>query len=173
MILRTNRLTIRPIAASDAPALFMARSDPEVMRYWDSPTQESIDAVEQVFVAHIPELREGRTLWWVVALTADGPAIGECDLSEIDRHSAGADVGFLLARAYWRQGYAREAMERVIEYAFGDLGLERLSAHFQVGNEASRRLLERLGFSYEGMLRGHTLREGAPRDCLMYARVKS
>ena len=54
-----------------------------------------------------------------VALSPDGPAIGECDLSEIDRHHARAEVGFLFARRYWGQGYAREAMEAAVARARG------------------------------------------------------
>jgi [ribosomal protein S5]-alanine N-acetyltransferase len=173
MILQTSRLTLRPIEASDAAALFAIRGDPEAMRYWDWPAQENVEAVEEVLSSHIPELADGRTLWWAAALGPDGPVIGECDLSEIDRDHRRAEVGVLFARKYWGQGYAREAMERVIAYAFGELGLERLSARLHVGNDASKKLLERLGFTYDGMLRGHLIRDGIRRDCLIYGRLKA
>jgi ribosomal-protein-alanine N-acetyltransferase len=172
MILRTNRLFLRPIAVSDATALFAARGDAEVMRFWDWPAQESVAAVEGVLAEHIPELTDNTTLWWVVALSPDGPAIGECDLSEIDRHHKRAEVGFLFARAYWGQGYAREAMERVIRHGFNELRLERLLARFHDGNDASKRLLEKLEFAYEGRLRGHVVRDGERRDCLIYGRLR-
>jgi RimJ/RimL family protein N-acetyltransferase len=107
-------------------------------------------------------------LWWAVALSAAGPAIGECDLSDIDRHNRRAEVGFLFAKAYWGQGYASEALGRVIAHAFHEVGLERLWARFHDGNDASRRLLERLGFAYEGRLRAHVVRDGERRDCLIY-----
>jgi len=168
LILTTDRLYLRPIAIADAEALFEARGDAEVMRYWDWPPQDSADAVRAVFAAHVPEPDRGTILWWAVALSADGPAIGECDLSEIDRHHARAEVGFLFARRHWGKGYAREAMEAVIAYGFGELGLERLWARFHDGNDASRRLLERLGFTYEGTLKGHVVRDGARRDCHVY-----
>jgi ribosomal-protein-alanine N-acetyltransferase len=64
-------------------------------------------------------------------------------------------------------------MERIVAFAFGELELERLSARCHAGNEASRRLLEKLGFSYEGTLLGHVLRDGERRDCLLYGRTKS
>jgi RimJ/RimL family protein N-acetyltransferase len=53
------------------------------------------------------------------------------------------------------------------------LGLERLWARFHAGNEASRRLLERLGFAYEGTLRSHIVRDGERRDCLIYGRLRN
>jgi RimJ/RimL family protein N-acetyltransferase len=53
------------------------------------------------------------------------------------------------------------------------MGLARLWARFHAGNEASRRLLERLGFTYEGTLRRHILRDGERRDCILYGRLKA
>jgi ribosomal-protein-alanine N-acetyltransferase len=173
MILQAKRLFLRPVAVSDAPALFEARGDAEVMRYWDWPAQRDVAAVEQVLTEHVPELADRTTRWWAVALSPDAPAIGECDLSEIDTHHRRAEVGFLFARRYWGQGYAREAMERVIEYGFNDLGLMRLWARFHDGNEASKRLLEKLGFAYEGRLKNHIMRDGARRDCLVYGRLRA
>jgi [ribosomal protein S5]-alanine N-acetyltransferase len=172
MKLQTNRLFLRPVAVSDAPALFEARGDAEVMRYWDWPAQKDVAAVEKVFAEHIPELASETTKWWAVALSPDGPAVGECDLSEIDIHHGRAEVGFLFARRHWGHGYACEAMERVIDYGFHDLGLQRLWARCHDGNAASVRLLEKLGFSYEGRLRSHILRDGARRDCLIYGRLR-
>jgi ribosomal-protein-alanine N-acetyltransferase len=171
--LQTNRLFLRPVAISDAPALFAARGDAEVMRYWDWPAQKDVAGVERIFAEHAPELGDETTKWWAVALSPDGPAIGECDLSEIDTHHGRAEVGFLFARAYWSNGYARKAMERVIAYGFDDLGLERLWARCHDGNEASKRLLEKLGFTYEGRLRGHIMRDCARRDCLIYGRLRA
>ena len=172
MILQTQRLTLRPIRVEDAAALYAARGDADVMRYWDWPEQESVEQVHDVLAAHIPAPGDDTMLWWVAALTPGGPAIGECDLSEIDRHNRRAEVGFLFTKAYWGQGYAREAMERVIAYGFGELGLERLWARFHDGNAASQRLLERLGFTYEGRLCAHVVRDGARRDCLVYGRLR-
>ena len=63
-------------------------------------------------------------------------------------------------------------MERVIQYGFDDLGLQRLWARFHEGNDASKRLLEKLGFTYEGRLRKHIVRDGERRDCLIYGRLR-
>jgi len=172
MILQTQRLTLRPIRVEDAAALYQARGDADVMRYWDWPEKSSVEQVRDILTAHIPEHGDESMLWWVAALSPDGPAIGECDLSEIDRHNRRAEVGFLFTKAYWGQGYAREAMERVIAFGFGELGLERLWARFHDGNTASQRLLERLGFTYEGRLRAHVVRDGTRRDCLVYGRLR-
>jgi ribosomal-protein-alanine N-acetyltransferase len=172
MNLQTSRLFLRPIRINDAPDIFVGRSDPEVMRHWDWPAQESVDQVRSIIQNHMAEIDSGAVQWWVVATSPRGVAIGEVDLSEIDLHHRRAEVGFLFRRAAWGQGYAQEAMERVMRHGFEELGLERLWARFHAGNDASRRLLEKLGFTHEGTLRGHVLRDGERRDCHLYGRFK-
>ena len=172
MNLETPRLFLRPIQRHDAADLFVARGDAEVMRWWDWPEQKSVDEVRGIIANHLTEIESGRVLWWVAALSPRGPAIGECDISDIDLHHRRGEIGFLFRREAWGKGYAREAMERVVRYGFSELGLERLAARFHAGNEASRKLLEKLGFAYEGTLRGHVLRDGMRRDCVLYGLEK-
>jgi|SRR5579871_1174160 len=172
MNLQTKRLFLRPVQLHDAPDMFVARGDCEVMRYWDWPAQESVDQVRSIIQNHFDEIEHGRVHWWVAALSPRGPAIGECDLSEIDHRHKRAEVGFLFRREAWGQGYASEAMERVVAFAFKELELERLSARFHAGNLRSKKMLEKLGFVYEGSLRGDVLRDGERRDCILYGRTK-
>ncbi len=77
----------------------------------------------------------------------------------------------MLARASWGKGYAFEAMQAVIAHATDELGVERLSARTHAGNERSALLLQRLGFTREGTLRGHVVRADARRDCWLFGRV--
>ncbi|MEI9888682.1 MAG: GNAT family N-acetyltransferase [Rhizomicrobium sp.] len=168
MNLQTARLFLRPTQLHDAADMFAARGDDDVMRYWDWPAQKSVDEVRDIIANHVSDIESGRVRWWVASLTPRGPAIGECDLSDIDLHHKRAEIGFLFRRAAWGKGYASEAAARVLRHGFEDLGLARLGARCHAGNDASRRLLERLGFAHEGTLRGHVVRDGARRDCVLY-----
>jgi len=94
-VLRTARLTLRPLKLEDAPALFAYRRNADAMRYWDWPPQETIEDVQRIIRAHAKPIGNGTVYWWVVALADKDPAIGECDLSEIDLHHKHAEVGFL------------------------------------------------------------------------------
>ena len=170
--LTTPRLTLRPLEPRDADALFTMMSDEETMRFWDYPAFKDPETVAEILEAQLADVTDGKALYWAVTLAPQGEVIGSCDLSEIDRHHRRAEVGFLFRRAYWGNGYAREAMEAIAGYAFEDLKLDRLWARFHTGNLASQRLLERLGFSREGTLRGHVVRDGARRDCEIYARMR-
>jgi ribosomal-protein-alanine N-acetyltransferase len=170
--LQTRRLILRPVRGADAPALLEARGDPEVMRFWDWPPQKSAVEVAKVIANHDSAIAEGTVHWWAVTPAPNGSAIGECDISEIDRHNRRAELGFLFRRASWGKGYAREAVEAVIDHAFGTLEIERLSARIHSGNERARRLLEKLSFSYEGMLHGYVLREDVRIDCLVFGLLR-
>lgn len=171
-VLTTARLTLRPLAARDAEAIFAMMSDAETMRFWDWPAFRHRETVAEVVAEQIADMEERTAFYWVAALWPHGDAIGSCDLSDIDHHHKRAEVGFLFNRAQWGNGYAQEAMEAVIAHGFDSLGLKRLWARFHSGNAASQRLLERLGFSREGTLRGHIVRDGARRDCEIYGRMR-
>jgi ribosomal-protein-alanine N-acetyltransferase len=170
--LLTPRLTLRPLATRDVDAIFAMMSDDETMRFWDWPAFKDRETVAEIIDAQLEDMKEGNALYWAVSLSPEGTAIGSCDLSDIDRHHARGEIGFLFNRAYWGNGYAREAMEAAMHFGFHDLNLRRLWARFQAGNAASQRLLERLGFSREGTLRGHIVREGVRRDCEIYGRMR-
>jgi ribosomal-protein-alanine N-acetyltransferase len=172
MDLRTTRLLLRPLAPADAEAVFAIMSDDEAMAFWDWPAFKDYGTVAGIVAGQADDMAEGRSAYWAVTMQTGGAVIGACDLSEIDHRQRRAEIGFLFNRAWWGNGYAFEAMTSVADYAFETLGLERLWARFHAGNEASRRLLERLGFAYEGTLKGHIVRGGARRDCLIYGKLR-
>jgi len=172
-IIDTDRLHLRPLAARDAEALFAIMSDAEAMRFWDWPPFRELQTVREIVAGQIVTMEGGQACYWAACLKGTGAAIGTCDLSDIDRHNRRAEVGFAFHRSYWGNGYALEAMTAVVAHAFTEMDLERLGARLHAANHASRRLLERLGFSYEGRLVGHVLREGQRRDCLMYGLLRT
>jgi RimJ/RimL family protein N-acetyltransferase len=169
-VLTTQRLKLRPLTRGDATAVFAMMSDDETMRFWDWPAFADPALVGEIVDGQLADVANGSALYW--SAVADGAVIGVCDLSDIDEHHLRAEIGFLFARAQWGRGYAREAMEKIIAHAFGPLGLERLWARFHAGNDASRKLLGNLGFSPEGLLKAHVLRNGERRDCEIWGRAR-
>jgi ribosomal-protein-alanine N-acetyltransferase len=169
-ILTTKRLKLRPLTRGDAAAVFTMMSDDATMRFWDWPAFADPAVVGEIVDGQLADVTAGTALYWSAVL--DRAVIGLCDLSGIDTHHRRAEIGFLFARAHWGQGYAREAMEKIIAHAFGPLGLERLHARFHTGNEASKALLQKLGFAHEGTLKGHVLRDGERRDCEIWGRIR-
>jgi ribosomal-protein-alanine N-acetyltransferase len=168
MILKTERLSLRPLAAADALAIHAMMSDAEVMAYWDTATIEDPAQTAEMVERQLADVALEFARYWAVERAADGAFVGVCDLSEIDRRHARAEVGFIVGRAYWGEGYTFEAMHAIIGYAAQGLRLKRLQARVHLGNVRSMRLLERLGFEREGLMRGYVERDGERRDCLIF-----
>jgi RimJ/RimL family protein N-acetyltransferase len=167
VILETQRLTLTPLAPADAPLVHPIMADPEVMAHWDVAEIEDPDVVDQVVASQMAAMDEDRAFYWAMRLTGDGTFLGLCDLSDIDWRHHRAEVGFILGKDSWGQGYAYEAMQAVMNFAVTQ-GIQRLWARTHVGNEASEKLLSKLGFEQEGYLRGHVDRGGERRDVRLW-----
>ena len=167
--LHTARLSLRPLERTDAAALFEALSDPEVMAHWDWAGAASINEAQEFVDALLDDVAAGAAQYW--AIMAGETFVGSCDLSEIDSYHKRGEIGFMLLRRHWGQGYASEAMRAVVDYGVRRLGAERLSARTHAGNAASVALLTKLGFVHEGTLKGYVLRDGRRRDCELFGRV--
>lgn len=167
MILETERLNLRPLEVSDADLLFPLMNDAEVMAHWDVPEIDDPDLVRAIVAGQVEDMAGGRALYWAMRTLQGDQFLGCCDLSDIDRWHKRAEVGFMLGRGAWGQGYAVEAMRAVIAYA-ASTGLRRLTARTHLGNRRSDALLEKLGFAEEGLLRGFVERDGERRDCRLF-----
>ena len=167
MILETERLSLRPLEVSDADRLFPMMSDAEVMAHWDVPEIDDPDLIAAIVAGQVEDMAAGRAVFWAMRTLADEEFMGVCDLSDIDRWHKRAEVGFMLGRGAWGRGYGLEAMRAVIAHAASS-GMRRLTARTHLGNRRSDALLEKLGFTEEGLLRGHLLRDGDRRDCRLF-----
>ncbi len=86
----------------------------------------------------------------------------------IPRRSGIREIGYIMRRDAWGQGYAREAVSAVIDYGFGELGLRRIIADTDPDNAGSNRLLETLGFTCEGRLRAEWETHIGVRDSFIW-----
>jgi RimJ/RimL family protein N-acetyltransferase len=90
--------------------------------------------------------------------------MGTCTLFHIDSGNMRAELGYCLASAYWSQGYMSEALTALITFSFGTLKLRRLEADVDPRNENSMRILDKLGFTREGLLRERWNVDGEIQD---------
>jgi ribosomal-protein-alanine N-acetyltransferase len=97
--------------------------------------------------------------------------IGTVSLYEISKPLSKTEVGYKFSSAYHHQGYASEAVEKILDVAFTDLGLHRVCAHVHESNLPSIRLLENLGFEKEGICKAHMYMRGKWVDHLQYSLV--
>ncbi len=120
------------------------------------------------------EAEVDRALSFLIFRKADRVMVGGVTLSNIRRGpSQSATLGYWIGRKYVRQGYMTEATEAMAHHAFTRMKLTRLEAACLETNEASRALLASCGFSYEGIARSYLEVNGAVRDHMLFARIKS
>ena len=100
--------------------------------------------------------------------------IGSCNITHIERGAAqSAKLGYWIGEQYARNGFARAAVAEVSRFGFEKLGLHRIEAAVQPDNAASIRVLEAVGFGYEGKARGYLKIDGQWRDHLVYAKLSN
>lgn len=152
-IFTTERLRLRRLRAEDVKDVYAILSDEEVMRYLGMERHQSLEEsrlnIEQ---AHARYARR-EAIRWAVTLKGEDRVLGSCSLHHFGPGYRRAEVGYDLHRAYWGKGIMSEAVSAILAYAFTDLNLHRVEAIIDIANEASKNLLLKLGFSYEGNLR--------------------
>ena len=165
--LESERLRLRWLEERDVDALYQIFADPTVTRYWSAPPLPD-PAAARALLQEIYDYFKGGSLYqWGIALADTDRVVGTVTLAHIAREHRRAEVGFALAASAWGQGYAAEAVARLVEHAFSDLELHRLEANVDPRNEPSLRLLERLGFTREGLLRDRYHVAGEVQDSLI------
>ncbi|HWZ18130.1 MAG TPA: GNAT family N-acetyltransferase [Ktedonobacteraceae bacterium] len=151
--LTTNRLLLRRIVPGDAEALFAIRSDAETMKFFGQEPHESLDETKDVIRRMEERYTQKEALRWCITLQGGGGLIGSCTLFHFDEGFDRAETGYELNRAFWGKGIMTEAMSAILTFGFSELGLHRVEAVIDIANERSKKLLLKLGFTYEGNLR--------------------
>ncbi len=150
--LETPRLFLRSFRKTDVPAFAAYRSDPQVARYqsWDVPYTQ---AQATAFLAELYDARPATPgAWYQIAIECKETAdlLGDCAFCLLAEDSRQADIGFTLRRSAQHQGFATEAVTRLLAYLFEDLALHRVRATCDADNHSSARLLARVGMRREG-----------------------
>jgi [ribosomal protein S5]-alanine N-acetyltransferase len=166
-ILETDRLRLEPLVADDVSHLFPIMHDPELVAYWDVLEDDDPDVVAGVIRGQVEDMAAGKAIHWSMRTLAHSAYVGCFSLLEIDRRHRRAEVGFLFARGAGNEGYAVETLRSVVAYAAAS-GLRKLAARTYLGARRSEDALESLGFTEEGLLRGHLLKDGQRRDCRVF-----
>ena len=153
MILKTQRLILRPWHTDDAADLYTYASDPEVgpPAGWPPHTgvENSREIIEQVLA--VPET-------YAVCLKTGGPIgsiglkrKGSTDMTDRDDE---CELGYWIGRPFWGQGLIPEAAQELLRHAFEELGMQAVWCGYYEGNEKSRRVQEKLGFAYQHSTEG-------------------
>lgn len=151
-VIETERIILRQIHLTDASALYQVLSDPAVTEYYDDDPFTDISQAQEQIDSWLLGFERRWALRWGITLKNGGGLIGTCGLYGFHTLHLRAGVGYELAQAHWRQGIMSEALAAVCQFGFEVMELNRIQAAVMPGNMASVRLLEKLGFTNEGLL---------------------
>ncbi len=151
--LLTPRLALRRLTESDAPMILALLNEPSFLEFIGDRKVRTLDDA-QAYIRSGPMASYERVGFGLyhLALRHDGTPIGMCGLLKRDT-LPDVDVGFALFPTYWGHGYASESAAAVIDHGRSAFGLTRIVAVMNANNALSRRVLERLGFAFEGRVR--------------------
>ncbi len=174
----TNSLniTLRRITPDDAGLVDRWRNQPTALRFQASP-KRTLDQIREMLVEHsivpVSPDASGRLSWMI---EADGQPAGTIQLTingEYDRRHDNAHLGYMVAEEFQGRGVASAALDQLLDIAFdpNGLALGRVEAVAAAENVASRRVLEKCGFQFEGIRRKLLIINGERVDHACYARL--
>jgi RimJ/RimL family protein N-acetyltransferase len=171
--LHTERMLLRKPALADAQAIFESyTSDAEVTRtlLWSAHTE--VGQTEAFLHRSEKMWASGEAFPYVMQLSEEGALIG---MIEARMQGTTVDIGYVLAKKFWGQGYMSEAAIAIVEWALSLDEIYRVSATCDISNIGSARVMEKAGMQREGTLHRYMIHphlSPEPRDVYIYAKVK-
>jgi ribosomal-protein-alanine N-acetyltransferase len=171
-ILSTRRLRLRQFRPEDADAMHRCFTDVEVMRFWNHPVHTKRIETDRA-VRRCIDCTPAYYRFWAVADAKTDHCLGMVTYHHGHVRNKRVEIGYIIDPVHHRKGIATEAVSAMLDFCFGELGLHRVQAFTHPDNTASRKLVEKLGFRHEGLLRDN-LRVGDEwRDDVLYALLET
>lgn len=166
--LLTPRLEMRRMLPGDSYDMFEYACRADVTKYltWNPHPNREYTREYLEFLAE--RYRAGEFYDWALIWCGSGDLyrkmIGTCGFTRFDLPNNSAEIGYVINPDFHNRGIATEAVRRVMRFGFEELCLHRIEARYIIGNDASRRVMEKVGMTYEGTHRGFMLIKGVYRD---------
>ncbi len=171
--LECDRLILRQMKRSDAPDMYEYAQKEEVTKFLLWSPHESLSYTEQYLNYIQSRYRDGDFYDWAIILKSENKMIGTCGFTTIDTENNCGEIGYVINPLYAGNGYACEAVSRILDFGFNEIDLHRIEAKYIVGNEASRRVMEKCNMKFEGVAKGSMKIKGDYRDIGKCAILKS
>jgi len=171
--IETERLVLRSLTAADLEFVYRHFSDRDTARYLHDEEPVTTRQQAQAIVDCYTEPGGHPYNRWVIVSKSDNMPIGTCGYHNWRKRHFCAEIGYDLAKAYWKQGFMTEALREALKFGFERMELNRIEALVHPHNLASMQLLEKLRFQKEGMLRDYYFQGGRFHDSLRYSLLRS
>jgi len=170
--LRSERLLLRRLLHSDAPAIFNLRSDLKVLHYIHREPAQTIAEAEE-FIQNINKnIDQNDSILWGITLKEDpSSVIGTICFWNIRKENYRAEIGYALIPSFWNKGIIKEAIQSIMEYGFGAMNLHSVDANINPENIASGAVLEANGFIKEAHFKEDLYHDGKFYDTIVYSKL--
>ncbi len=159
-MLQTARLRLVALRSEDVEGVFKLQSDPRVVRYFgrapDRTLADSMRRIEEI----VREVAQETAIRWGLRLSSSDELIGTAGFWRWNEPHHLAEIGYELSPDHWGQGLMPEALRAILQFGFARMKLHRVEANLDPNNQASARVLEKLGFVREGVLRENWFYDG-------------
>lgn len=171
-LLETDRLLMREMVEADAPTLFEYYRDPEFTRYVPFNTHKSIEDSRD-FISFWRNLyQQKNSIRWGIELKETKQLIGNAGLVFWKRDIRCAEVGYHTGQPYQGRGFTTEVLSAMVDFGFEFMNLNRIEGCIYPGNDASARVMEKLGFKKEGVWRQVHLKNGIFIDKIWFSLLR-
>ncbi len=170
----SERLYLRPYRTSDARALSDMTSRDEIYRTtYNIQRDFDVEHARWWIKFNANCRRTGTSYEFGIFESGTDRLVGNIGIVNINSRCRHATLAYYIHPEMWNRGIATEAGRMILEYAFGTLGLNRVGAVCMTGNAASRRVLDKLGFAFEGVARQEIMKDGVFYDVAHYGLLRS
>jgi len=171
--LETDRLILREMTLDDVEFYFRHFNNNRVVEGSCFPGPKSLEAAkEELELYCIKPFKENRGIRWGIVRKEDNELIGTCGYYDWIKTAHRAEIGYDLDPAYWGQGIMTEALRAVLKHGFEKMGLNRIQVIIDSKNTRSLKLVHRLGFKKEGVLRQSSYFNGQFLDDVCFSLLK-
>jgi len=173
-VLKTRRLVLRQVTMRSAPWYFEHFNTKEIIEGQDHGGPRDLsEARAELKLYFMDNFRRRSGIRWGITLRDDDKFIGSAGFYKwIQPERYQAEMGYDLDPAFWGKGIMTEALSAIIQYGFDQMGLHRIEVLISHQNKRSQKLIRRLGFKREGVLRDHYFVEGRFSDDVIFSLLK-
>ena len=170
--LETERLVLREIVPEDAQNIYSYFSNEDVIKYYGRDAMTQIAEAETLVQTFATNFSQKKAIRWAIERKDEAGLIGTIGIHLWSTVHKRAEIGYELHPDFWRTGYTSEALNKVVEYGFNELGLTRIGAIVYIENDASNQMLLKNGFKKEGIMQNYMYQNDQAHDVYVLAKVR-
>lgn len=172
--IETNRLLLRPFKHSDNNDMLKYWvSDPKIQSMYSEPVYSTEIEVKDLLEKYIVSYNKKDYYRWAIVEKNSGACIGQIAIFLVDNNNHFCEIEYCIGSRFQRRGYCSEAVQAIIDYAFRDINIHKIQVCHKENNIASKGVIEKCGFVYEGVLRDYFYVDGVYLNRLYYSMLRS